>query len=53
MSSPITSTATSLPPQLLEVAQSLSNAEKALPVETRPDNITLACSFKTKAALLI
>ena len=41
MSSPITSTATTLPAQMLEVAQSLSNAEKAIAEDVRPNNITI------------
>lgn len=41
MAAPITSTATNLVAQLLEVAGAVQSAELAIPVETRPDNISL------------
>jgi hypothetical protein len=41
MSAPITTTATSLPGQLLEVAAALQNAEKASTLTEQPDNISI------------
>jgi hypothetical protein len=41
MAASITTTATNLVAQVLEVAGALQSAELALPVETRPDNISI------------
>lgn len=40
MAAAITTTATNLVAQMLEVAGALQSAELAIPVETRPDNIS-------------
>lgn len=40
MAAPITTTATNLVAQLLEVAGAVQAAELAIPEETRPDNIS-------------
>jgi hypothetical protein len=40
MAAPITTTATNLVAQMLEVAGAVQSAELALPEETRPDNIS-------------
>lgn len=41
MAAPITTTATTLEAQLVEVASAMVEAELAIAVETRPDNISI------------